>query len=119
MKITFWKSDFLFVQIVSYCIGKINFKKYFILDYLLRCIRSKSDWKLILDATVAYSCDINFKINYFSIVSFRLYAWKTCHLRHDIGKVWETWGYKFASIHRFNSVIVMLHVDETPVKDGI
>ena len=65
-----------------------------------------------------YLCE-NLMTNYFSIVSFRLYAWETHHSRHGIGKVWETWGYKFASIHHFNSDIAMLHIDETPVKVGI
>ena len=60
------------------------------LDYLLRYIRSKSGRKLVLDATVVYSCDLNLRTNYFSIVSFHLYALEACHLRHGIGKVWET-----------------------------
>ena len=121
MTIIFSKSvsNFLFVQIVSYCIGKKHLKKYMaMLDYLLWYIRSKSGWKLVLDATVVYSCDLNLRTNYFSIILFRLYAWETCHLRHGIGKVWETWGHKFASIHHFNSGIIMLHIDKTPVKVG-
>ena len=42
-----------------------------LLDYLLRYIRSKSGPKLVLDATVVYSRDLNLRTNYFSIVSFR------------------------------------------------
>ena len=38
------------------------------LDYLLLYIRSKSGQKLVLDATVAYSCNLNLT-NFFSIVS--------------------------------------------------
>ena len=45
-----------------------------LLDYLLRYIRSKSGPKLVLDATVVYSRDLNLRTNYFPIVSFRLYA---------------------------------------------
>ena len=74
------------------------------LDYLLRYIRSKSGWKLVLDATVVYSHDLNLRTNYFSITLFYPYAWETCHLRHGIREVWEAWGYKFASIHHFNSM---------------
>ena len=74
---------------------------------------------MVLDATVVYSRDLNLRTNYFSIVSFHLYASETRHSRHGIGKVWETWGNKFASIHHFNSDIAMLHKDKTPVKVGI
>ena len=86
---------------------------------LLWYIRSKSGRKLVLGATIAYSRDINLRANYFSIVSHRLYTWETSHSRHDIGKVWETWGYISTSIHHFNSDIAMLYIDETPVKVGI
>ena len=60
------------------------------LDYLLRYIRSKSGRKLVLDATVVYSRDLNLRTIYFSIVSFHLYALETRHSRHGNGKVWET-----------------------------
>ena len=60
------------------------------LDYLLQYIRSKGGRKLVLDATVVYSRDLNLRTNYFSIVSFHLYALETRHSRHGIGKVWET-----------------------------
>ena len=89
------------------------------LNYFLQYIRSKSARKLVLGTTVVHSRDLNLRTSYFSIVSFCLYAWKTCHSRHGIGNVQETWGYKFASIHHFNSDIAMLHIDETPVKVGI
>ena len=89
------------------------------LDYLLQYIRLKRGWKLVLGATVVYSQYINLRTNYFSTVSFCLYTWKNRHSRHDIGKVWETLDYKFASIHHFNSDIAMLHMDETSVKVGI
>ena len=89
------------------------------LDYLLRYIRSKSGRKLVLDATVVYSCDLNLRTNYFSNITFRLYALETSHSRYHIRKVWETRGYKFASIHHFNSHMLMLRIDETPVKVGI
>ena len=75
------------------------------LDYLFRYIRSKSGRKLVLDATVVYSRDLNLRTNYFSIVSFHLYALETHHLGHGIGQVWETRGNKFTSIHHFNSDI--------------
>ena len=70
-------SDFLFVQVVSYCIGKKPLQEILytaMLDYLLRYRRSKSGRKLVLGATVAYSRDLNLRTKYFSIVSFRLYA---------------------------------------------
>ena len=60
------------------------------LDYLLRYIRSKSGRKLVLDATVVYSRDLDLRTNNFSVVSFNLYALETRHSRHGIGKVWET-----------------------------
>ena len=60
------------------------------LDYLLQYIRLKSGQKLVLDATVVYSCDLNLRTNYLSIVLFHLYALETHHLRHGVGKVWET-----------------------------
>ena len=60
-----------------------------------------------------------FKDYLFLIVSFCLYDWETRHSRHDIGNVWETWGYKFASIHHFNPDIVMLHIAITPLRVGI
>ena len=85
----------------------------------MQYIRLKSGRKSVLDATVVYSGNLDLRTNYFSIVSFHLYAWETHHSRHGIGKVWETWGYKFASINHFNSDIAMLHIDETPVKVGI
>ena len=44
------------------------------LDYLLRYIRSKSGRKLVLDATVVYSLDLNLRTNYFPIVLFHQYA---------------------------------------------
>ena len=102
-------SSFLFVQEILYMV---------MLDYLLRYITSvsKSGQKLVLSMTVAYSHDVNLRTSYFSIISFCLYAWETRHLRYNIGKLWETWGYKFASIHHFNSEIAVLHIDETPVK---
>ena len=75
------------------------------LDYLLQYIKSKSGRKLVLDATVVCSHDLNLRTNYFSIVLFYLYALETHHSRHGIGKVWETWGNKFTSIHHFNSDI--------------
>ena len=75
------------------------------LDYLLQYIKSKSGRKLVLDATVVCSHDLNWRTNYFSIVLFYLYALETHHSRHGIGKVWETWGNKFTSIHHFNSDI--------------
>ena len=115
-------SHFLFDQIVSYCLGKKTLKEIVyraILDYPLRYIRSQSGRKLNPGATHVYSCDLNLRTNCFSIVSFRLYTWETCHSRHDIGKVWQTWGYKFASINHFNSDIAMLYIDQTPVKIGI
>ena len=95
MTIIFSKSvsDFLFVQIVSYCIGKKTSQEILyvaMLDYLLQYIRSKSGRKLVLDATVVYSRDLNLRTNYFPIVSFRLYAREIRHSRHGIGKVWET-----------------------------
>ena len=86
------------------------------LDYLLRYIRSKSGWKLVLDATVVYSHDLNLRINYFSIITFRLYALETSHSRYRIRKVWEARGCKFASKHHFNSDMSMLCIDETLVK---
>ena len=89
------------------------------LDYLLQYIRSKSGRKLVPDAMVVCSCDLNLMTNYFSIIAFRLYALETSHSRYRIRKVWETRGYKFASVHHFNSDISMLHIDETPVKVGI
>ena len=124
MTIIFSKSvsHFLFDQIVSYCLGKKTSQEILytaILDYLLRYIRSQSGRKLNPGATHVYSCDLNLRTNCFSIVSFRLYTWETCHSRHDIGKVWQTWGYKFASIHHFNSDIAMLYIDQTPVIIGI
>ena len=123
MTIIFSKSvsNSLCVQIVSYCIGKKHLKKYFIRQcqiIFLWYIRSKSGRKLVLDVTVVYSRDLNLRTNYF-FVSFCLYTWETRHSRHGIRKVWETWGYKFPSIHHFNSDIPMLHIDETPVKVGI
>ena len=93
MTIIFSKSvsSSLFVQIVSYCIGKKHLNKYFIRQYyLLRYIRSKSGRKLVLDATVVCSRDLNLRTNYFSIVSFHLFTLETRHSRHGIGKVWET-----------------------------
>ena len=76
------------------------------LDYLLRYIRSKSGRKLVLDATVVYSRDLNLRTNYFSVITFRLYALETSHSRYHIREVWKTRGYKFASIHHFNSLYV-------------
>ena len=70
-------NNLLLVQIVSYCIGKKTFQEILyiaILDHLLRYIGSKSGRKLVLGATVAYSRDLNLRTNYFSIVSFCLYA---------------------------------------------
>ena len=89
------------------------------LDYLLQYIMWKSGWKLVLGTTVAYFRDLNLRTNYFSIIPFFLHAWETCHLKHDIGKVCETWGYKFALTHHLNFVIAMLGIDETPLKVGI
>ena len=60
------------------------------LDYLLQYIRSKSGRKLVLVATVVYSRDLNIRTDYFSIASFHLYTLETHHLRHGIGRVWET-----------------------------
>ena len=60
------------------------------LDYLLQYIRSKGGRKLVLDATVVYSRDLNLRPNYFSIVSLHLHALEARHLRHGIRKVWET-----------------------------
>ena len=66
MAIIFSKSvsNFLFVQIVSYCIV-LYWKKTFqgilyraMLDYLLLYIRWKSGRRLVLGATVACSCDL-------------------------------------------------------------
>ena len=95
MTIIFSKSvsNSLFIQIVSYCIGKKTSQEILytaMLDYLLRYIRSKSGRKLVLDATVVYSHDLDLRTNYFSAVSFNLYALETRHSRHGIGKVWET-----------------------------
>ena len=71
MTIIFSKSvsDFLFVQIVSYCIGIVLFHIVFaaMVDYLLQYIRLKSGRKLVLGTTVAYSRDLNLRTNYFSI----------------------------------------------------
>ena len=89
------------------------------LDYLLRYTRSRSGQKSVLDAIVVYSRDLNLRTNYFSIVSFRLYAWKIRHSRHGTEKAWETSGCNFASIHNFSSDIALFHIDETPVKVGI
>ena len=89
------------------------------LDYLLRYIGSRSGRKLVLGATVVCSHDLSLRTNYYSIVSFCLYAWEIHHSRHGIGKVWETWDYKFASIRHFNFDIAMLHIDETSVKVGM
>ena len=44
------------------------------LDYLLRYIRSKSGRKLVLGATVANSCDLNLRTNYFSTVARSTYS---------------------------------------------
>ena len=95
MTIIFSKSvsNSLCVQIVSCCIGKKTSQEILymaMLDYLLRYIRSKSGQKLVLDATVLYSCDLKLRTNYFSIVTFHLYALETHHSRHGIGTVWET-----------------------------
>ena len=89
------------------------------LDYLLRYIRSQSGRKLVLHATVVCSRDLNLRINYFSIITFRLYALETSHSRYPIRKVWEARGCEFASKHHFNSDMSMLCIDETPVKVGI
>ena len=50
-----------------------------VLNYLLWYIRLKNGQKLDHGGTVAYSCDLNLRINYFCIVSFHLYAWEICH----------------------------------------
>ena len=60
------------------------------LDYFLRYIRSKSGRKLVPDAAVVYSRDLNLRTNYFFTASFHLYALETRQSRHGIGKVWET-----------------------------
>ena len=61
------------------------------LDYLLWYVRSKSGQKLVVDATVVYSCDLNLRTSYFSIVSFRLGAWETRHSRHcNLISDWES-----------------------------
>ena len=115
-------SNFIFVQIVSYCIREKKIQEILytaMLDYLLWYIKLKSGWNWFLVWTVAYSFDLNLRTNYFSIVSCCHYAWETHHSRPDSGKVCETWSDKFASIHCFNSHIAMLHIDETPVKVGI
>ena len=79
MTIIFSKSvsDFLFVQVVSYCTAKKTFQEILymaMLDYLLRCVRLKSGRKLVLGATVVYSCGLDLRTNYFSIISFCLYV---------------------------------------------
>ena len=121
MTIIFSKSarDFLLVQIISHCIGKKHLTLYGNVRLFVAILGSKSGRKLVLGATIVYSHDLSLRTNYYSIVSFCLYAWEIHHSRHGIGKVWETWDYKFASIRHFNFDIAMLHIDETPVKVGM
>ena len=58
-------------------IGKKHLNKYFIRQCKIICCHiSKGGRKLVLDATVVYSCDLNLRTNYFSIVSFHLYAFE-------------------------------------------
>ena len=95
MTIIFSKSvsNSLFVQIISYCIGKKASQETLytaMLDYFLGYIRSKRGRKLVLDATVVCSRDLDLRTNYFSIVSFHLCALETRYSRHGIGKVWDT-----------------------------
>ena len=92
MTIIFSKSisNSLFVEIVSYCIEKKNhLNKCFVRQLKIFYIRSESGRKMVLDAAVVYSRDLNLRTNYFSIVSFHLYTLETRHSKHGIGKVWE------------------------------
>ena len=61
-------------------------------DYFFVEEWSKSGRKLVLDVTVVYSRDLNLRTNYFSSITFRLYALETSHSRYHIRKVWETRG---------------------------
>ena len=89
------------------------------LDYLLRYIRSKSGRKLVLDATVVYSRDLNLRTNYFSVITFRLYALETSHrdtTSEKSGKLEATNLLLYIILTLYMS---MLCIDETPVKVGI
>ena len=85
-------SNFSFVQIVSYCLGKnISRNPLYGNVRLFITIHKVREWSKIGSwCDCCYCCDLNLRTNYLSIVLFHLYTCETHHWRHDIGKVWET-----------------------------